>query len=95
MLIDGVWPYTALYSGVVPVEVLSRVGQLRPVCCGRYPMKRREFIGLLGWTTAWVSAVRAQEPRQVIGFLTGFRFPGSLVDVGVPAFLQGLKDAGL
>ena len=58
-------------------------------------MKRREFIGLLGgWTTAWASAVRAQEPRQVIGFLTGFRYPGSLWDVGVPAFLQGLKDAG-
>ena len=57
-------------------------------------MKRRDFIGLLGGATAWVSGVRAQEPRQVIGFLTGFRFPGFLMDVGVPAFLQGLKDAG-
>jgi putative tryptophan/tyrosine transport system substrate-binding protein len=57
-------------------------------------MKRREFITLLGGAAAWVSPARAQEPRRVIGFLTGFRFPGPLMDVGVPAFLQGLKDAG-
>jgi putative tryptophan/tyrosine transport system substrate-binding protein len=57
-------------------------------------MKRREFIGLFGLTTAWVSGVRAQEPRLVIGLLSGFRFPSFLSDVGVPAFLQGLKDAG-
>src|SRR5580700_2257325 len=57
-------------------------------------MRRREFITLLGGAAAWVSPARAQEPRQVIGFLTGFRLPGFLTDVGVPAFLQGLKDAG-
>ena len=58
-------------------------------------MRRAEFITLLGGAVAWVSPARAQEPRRVIGFLTGFRFPGPLMDVGVPAFLQGLKDAGV
>jgi putative tryptophan/tyrosine transport system substrate-binding protein len=57
-------------------------------------MRRREFITLLGGAAAWVSPARAQEPRRVIGFLTGFRFPGPLMDVGMPAFFQGLKDAG-
>jgi putative tryptophan/tyrosine transport system substrate-binding protein len=57
-------------------------------------MKRREFIGLLGWATAWVSGVRAQERRQVIGHLSGFRFPSFESEVAQPAFLQGLKDAG-
>ena len=37
-------------------------------------MKRREFIGLLACATAWVSGVRAQEPRQVIGILSSFGF---------------------
>src|SRR6516164_2446188 len=57
-------------------------------------MKRREFIGLVGWTTVWVSGVRAQDPRQVIGVLSGLGFPGFFADVAMPAFLQGLKDAG-
>ena len=57
-------------------------------------MRRREFITLLGGAAAWVSPARAQEPRLVIGFLTGFRYPGPLMDVGMPAFFQGLKDAG-
>lgn len=63
----------------------------------RWPLrslKRREFIGLLGWATAWVSGVRAQEPRPVIGVLDGFGFPSFSSDVGMPAFFQGLKDAG-
>lgn len=57
-------------------------------------MKRREFIGLLGCATAWASGVRAQEPRQVIGILSGFGFSGLFAEVLMPAFSQGLKDAG-
>jgi putative tryptophan/tyrosine transport system substrate-binding protein len=57
-------------------------------------MKRREFIGFLGGATAWVSGVRAEERRQVIGVLTGFGFPSLFSDVAMPAFFQGLKDAG-
>src|ERR1700721_2568304 len=57
-------------------------------------MRRREFITLLGGAAAWVSPARAQEPRKVIGVLTGFDFPNFFSEVGMPAFVQGLKDAG-
>src|ERR1700721_2513781 len=57
-------------------------------------MRRREFITLLGGAAAWVSPARAQEPRRVIGVLTGFDFPNFFSEVGMPAFVQGLKDAG-
>jgi putative tryptophan/tyrosine transport system substrate-binding protein len=56
-------------------------------------MRRREFITLLGGAVAWVSPARAQEPRRVIGFLSGFG-PSFFADEGNAAFRQGLKDAG-
>jgi putative ABC transport system substrate-binding protein len=55
-------------------------------------MRRREFITLLGGAVAWASPAGAQEPRRVIGFLSGTSsdtFPGA-----VAAFAQGLKDTG-
>jgi putative tryptophan/tyrosine transport system substrate-binding protein len=57
-------------------------------------MKRREFITLLGGAAAWMSPARAQEPRKVIGILTSFDFASLLSEAGMPAFVQGLKDAG-
>src|SRR6202041_540783 len=57
-------------------------------------MRRREFITLLGGAAAWVSPARAQEPRKVIGVLAGFGFPSVWSVVAMPAFVQGLKDAG-
>jgi putative ABC transport system substrate-binding protein len=57
-------------------------------------MRRREFITLLGGAAAWVSPARAQEPRQVIGVLSGFGLAGFFAEVLMPAFSQGLKDAG-
>jgi putative tryptophan/tyrosine transport system substrate-binding protein len=56
-------------------------------------MRRRDFITVLAGATAWAFAARAQEPRRVIGFLSGGyknAYPGAET-----AFLQGLKDAGL
>jgi putative tryptophan/tyrosine transport system substrate-binding protein len=56
-------------------------------------MKRRDFITVLAGTTAWVATARGQEPRQVIGFLSGVSSnalpPGILA-----AFYQGLKEKG-
>jgi len=57
-------------------------------------MIRREFISLLGGAAAWVSPARAQEPRRVIGVLSSFGSSGLFADVIMPAFVQGLKDAG-
>ena len=58
-------------------------------------MRRREFISLLGSAAAWVSPARGQEPRRVIGVLSGFGPAGFFADVIMPtAFVQGLKDAG-
>jgi putative ABC transport system substrate-binding protein len=57
-------------------------------------MRRREFITLLGGAAAWMSPARAQEPRQVIGVLSSFGSSGLFADVIMPAFVQGLKDAG-
>jgi putative ABC transport system substrate-binding protein len=57
-------------------------------------MRRREFISLLGGAAAWVSPARAQEPRLAIGVLSGFGSGGLFADVIMPAFVQGLKDAG-
>jgi putative ABC transport system substrate-binding protein len=57
-------------------------------------MKRREFIGMLGSATVWASGVRAQEPRKVIGVLSSLGSSGFFADVQMPAFFQGLKDAG-
>src|ERR1700733_2746107 len=57
-------------------------------------MRRRDFITLLGGAVASVSPARPQEPRRVIGILTSFDFPNWLSEHGMPAFFQGLKDAG-
>src|SRR4029077_825926 len=58
------------------------------------PMRRREFITLLGGAAAWVSPARAQEPRRVIGVLSSVVSRSLFAEVLMPAFAQGLKDAG-
>src|SRR6516225_1738103 len=54
-------------------------------------MKRRDFITIVASATAWVATARAQEPRHVIGHLSGRSdaLPGA-----VAAFHRGLKETG-
>ena len=54
-------------------------------------MRRRDFVTFLGGAMTWMSAARGQEPRHVIGFLSGYSdaMPGTLA-----AFYQGLKETG-
>ena len=54
-------------------------------------MRRREFIGGLGGVVTWPLAARAQTQMPVIGYL-GATSPDN--SVTLPAFLQGLKEAG-
>jgi putative ABC transport system substrate-binding protein len=51
-------------------------------------VRRRDFVAFLSGAAAWVSAARAQEPRQVIGVLGTVSYGTGLV----VAFLQGLKN---
>jgi putative ABC transport system substrate-binding protein len=55
-------------------------------------MKRREFVAGLGSAAAWPVMARAQQPAvPVIGYLND---QSADVDLVVPFFLQGLKEAG-
>jgi putative ABC transport system substrate-binding protein len=55
-------------------------------------MRRRDFITVLVGITTWMSAARGQEPRHVIGYLSGFSEPD--VMGSLPFFYQGLKATG-
>jgi putative ABC transport system substrate-binding protein len=56
-------------------------------------MKRRDFIGLIvGAAAAWPFATRAQQPRPVIGFLSGSSLRPMVHSVA--AFRQGLEEGG-
>src|SRR5262245_39371287 len=60
---------------------------------GRFNMRRREFITLLGGTAAWPFAARAQQPAMpVVGFL-GTTSPESYGE-RLRGFRQGLRENG-
>src|SRR5262245_59646710 len=60
---------------------------------GGKPMRRREFIALLGsGLAAWPLAARAQQAMPMVGFLAS-QLPDAVTD-RLRGFRQGLKDTG-
>src|SRR5262245_34311631 len=60
------------------------------------PMRRREFITVLGGTLAWPLAARGQQAEQVrrIGVLMARREDDPDEQARLSAFLQGLQESG-
>src|SRR5215471_13313761 len=55
-------------------------------------MRRRDFVTFVSGAVAWVTAAPAQEPRHVIGFLSGFSDANGMGNL--PFVYRGLKATG-
>ena len=60
------------------------------------PLKRREFIAVLGGAAAWPVVAPAQQPNRMrrIGILTGFTSDDPAGQANLTAFAQGLQQFG-
>src|SRR5262245_60652006 len=60
------------------------------------PMKRREFITLLGGVSAWPLAAGAQQPGRMrrVSVLTSFAADDPESQARIGAFVQGLSELG-
>src|SRR6516165_2016957 len=63
---------------------------------GGSPMRRREFITLLGGAAAWPLASRAQQPTQMkrLGVLMNLAADDLEGQIRFAAFLQGMQEVG-
>src|SRR6516165_7731316 len=72
---------------------MPRCGRVR---CSAYrgkPMRRREFITLLGGAVAWPLAVHAQQPGQPhVGYLASSA--DGTPEISLASFRRGLADTG-
>src|SRR5262245_59845630 len=60
------------------------------------PMRRREFIGLLGGAAAWPLVARAQQRERMrrIGILIPNAADNPDLQNGIASFMQGLQESG-
>jgi putative tryptophan/tyrosine transport system substrate-binding protein len=58
-------------------------------------MKRREFVGALGWTALLTLAAQAQQAMPLVGILHPYSRPLTpLIEAQFAAFRSGLKEGG-
>src|SRR5262245_51350162 len=87
----------ACCSAYVPPsgELAQAATMLCPWSWGQ-PMRRREFITLIGGAAAWPLTASAQQSGKIwrVGFLAGGARPTSFEGTAYGAFLRGMRELG-